>query len=134
MRWSFKIGTDAGSPFNCQDCSDTDKEQRNCNNHLGLTETVFTEFSDEEKAELEEKKAHSIFTLGGSPTIRLYECPLTCIRPETTDIIKLVCLIDETHSLLFDGGWGNQPAWLAEAYSLYKSLQNEEIKRGNKKP
>ena len=85
-----------------------------------------TEYTEEVKRELKEKGAEKVFSLGD---IRLYECPLTYIEAETWEIIRLCYLIEDTHVLLFGGGWGDQPVWLVETYGIYKSESATEIKR-----
>lgn len=123
VRWGLKRSK-GGSPFDCTDCTDKDKEARNCGNHRGLsTEArVISEYTPEISSELEEKKASKVWSLtwNGAPAIRLYECPLSCFDDETIEIIRLCYLIDDTKQLLHPGGWGAQPAWLLEAYEILK--------------
>lgn len=116
MRWAFK--TREASPFDCENCTDKDKEARNCSNAIGLSDEALaiTEYTDEVKAELSEKSARKVFTLGD---MRLYECPLSYIAVETQDVIHTVFLMDSTKRLLFSGEWGDQPAWLVEAYGIF---------------
>ncbi len=116
MRWAFK--TREGSPFDCETCGDMDRETRNCCNGLGLTDDalVVTDYTDEVKAELLDKNARKVFTLGD---MRLYECPLSFISEDTREVIQTVFLMDSTKRLLFSGEWGEQPAWLAEAYGVF---------------
>ena len=45
------------------------------------------------------------------------------------EVIRLCYLIEDTHVLLFGGGWSDQPMWLVEAYSIYKNESATEIKR-----
>lgn len=68
-----------------------------------------------------------MFSLGN---IRLYECPLTFIEPETWEVIRLAYLIEDTKVLLYGGGWGDQPAWLVEAYEIFKGETAKRLKNG----
>jgi len=116
LRWAFK--TRDGGPFDCETCGDKDRAARNCRNILDLTDEVLAinEYTDEVKEELQEKAAQKVFTLGD---LRLYECPLSYISGETRNIIQMVFLMDSTKRLLFAGEWGEQPAWLVEAYGIF---------------
>ena len=76
------------------------------------------EYTDEVKEELKEKKADKVFSLGN---LRFYECPLSYIETDTWDIIRLVFLMNATGELLYNGGLGEQPYWLVEAYEMYKT-------------
>ncbi len=77
-----------------------------------------TDYTQEVSGELESKGAKKVFTLGD---LRLYECPLSYITAETSDILRLVFLMDETGVLLNEGGWGAQPYWLVEAFEIFKT-------------
>lgn len=77
-----------------------------------------TEYTNEVTEEHKEKAARKVFSLGD---IRLYECPLSFITRDTHEIMSLVFLIENSGHLLHAGGWGNQPAWLVEAYQIYKA-------------
>ena len=116
MRWAFK--TRDASPFACETCADRDREARNCCNVLVLSDDALSisDYDDEVKAELLDRNARKVFTLGD---VRLYECPLSYISGETRDIIQTVFLMDSTKRLLFAGEWGEQPAWLVEAYGIF---------------
>lgn len=108
------------SPFDCEKCTEADKENRNCFNlHKNLSEAAVcvTEYTDEVKEELKEKDANKVFSLGN---VRFYICPLSYFSEDTKDIMRLIYLIDDTKQLLFEGGWGNQLYWLVEAYELHK--------------
>lgn len=120
--------TQGGSPFDCEICTDRDREGRNCSNHLGLTEEALSvrEYTEEIKGEIREKGARKVFGLGD---IRLYECPLSHIADETFDVIKLCFLISETRALFFEGGWADQPCWLVEAYRIYKTELSKAMER-----
>lgn len=76
------------------------------------------EWTDEVKEELKEKKAEKVFSLGN---LRFYECPLSFIETAHWALIRLVFLLDVTGHLLHDGGIGEQPYWLVEAYEIYKA-------------
>lgn len=77
-----------------------------------------TEYTEEVKEELKEKGAEKVFSFGD---VRLYECPLSYISEDTGELIRLCFLVDDTGNLLYDGGWGNQPMWLVEAFEAYKA-------------
>lgn len=116
MRWAFK--TRHVSPFDCDACTDRDREARNCCNRLDLPDDALAvnDYTDEVKAALSEKNAKKVFTLGD---MRLYECSLSYLSEDTRDIIQMVFLMDSTKRLLFAGEWGEQPAWLVEAYGIF---------------
>ena len=118
MRWAFK--TRHASPFACETCTDKDRESRNCCNALDLPDDALavTDYTDEVKEELLSMRAQKVFTLG---SLRLYECPLSYISEETREVIQMVFLMDSTKRLLFIGEWGEQPAWLVEAYGIFLS-------------
>lgn len=84
-----------------------------------------SEFTDEVKEELLSTQAQKVFTLGD---LRLYECPLSYISEETREVIQMVFLMDSTKRLLFTGEWGDQPAWLVEAYGIFLSESAEYLK------
>mgnify|MGYP001611060842 FL=1 len=86
-----------------------------------------TEYTGGVNEELKEKGAEKVFSLGD---IRLYECPVTFMAPETWEVIRLVSLIEDTKVLLHEGGWGNQPAWLVEAFEIFKSESVKRLKNG----
>ncbi len=52
--------------------------------------------------------------------MRLYECPLSYLTPETYELMRMVFLVNETGVLLNEGGWGAQPYWLVEAFEIFK--------------
>jgi len=130
FRWQY--ATRDGNPFNCRDCGERDKQLRNCGNIKELSEDTkaITEWTDEIKDEIKDKKATKVFSLGD---IRLYECPYTYIANDTWEIIRLCYFIDDTKHLLFSGGWSEQPFWLMEAWEIYKTECAKQIKEINKK-
>ncbi len=75
-------------------------------------------YTDNTVEELQDKGAQKVLGLGD---IRLYECPLSYLTEETAGIMRVVFLLDSTGQLLFEGGWADQPFWLAEAYEIYRS-------------
>jgi hypothetical protein len=108
-----------GSPFDCNECGEKDKEARNCANRKGLSEGARAVYSYDDGivAELREKKAAKVIGLGG---LRFYECPLSYLSEETSEIMRTVFLIDESGHLLYGGGWAEQPCWLVEALEVYR--------------
>ncbi len=118
----------AGSPFECSKCPEADKDARNCLNRFGLSpeSAAVTGYTDEVKAELKEKGAKKVFSLGD---IRLYECPLSYLTAETGSIMRLVYLVEDTKILLHAGGWGGQPHWLVEGYEIFRAEQSRELSK-----
>ena len=109
-----------GSPFNCNTCSETDRRARNCANYLGLTDETraVTVYEPHVTSEIEERGATKVVSLGD---IRLYECPVSFITIDTSELMRLTYLVESTGNLLHKGAWGAQPAWLVEAFDIYKS-------------
>jgi hypothetical protein len=116
-----------GSPFDCACCTDKNQRERNCFNLIGLNEDAraVENYSDDVKDELRSKSAKKVIGLTG---LRLYECPLSYISVETVEIVRLVYLVDSSGSFLHEGGIGAQPAWLIEAYELYKVERARSMK------
>ena len=85
-----------------------------------------TEYTGEVNEELKEKGAEKVFSLGG---IRLYECPLSYISEDTGELIRLCFLVENNCNLLYEGGWGDQPAWLVEAYEAYKTEISRHLEK-----
>jgi hypothetical protein len=125
FRFSFLTAKD-GSPFKCEECSERDREARNCFNHRGLTENAraVTAYTTEVTDEHGEKGAKKVFRLG---EIRLYECPVSYITADTAELMRLCYLLEGSGALLHPGGWGAQPPWLIEAYEIYKFESVKEI-------
>lgn len=117
MGFSLSL-SEAGNPFNCENCTNKDKANRNCNNYLNLSEDAkaVKSYTEDVKKEHQEKGAKKVFP--GS--IRLYECPLTYISRDTHELIRLIYLIEDSKVLLHPGGWANQPYWLIESLELYR--------------
>lgn len=69
---------------------------------------------------MEEHRCKGAQKVMGLGDLRLYECPLSYITEETARLMRLVFLLDSTGKLLFEGGWADQPFWLAEAYEIYR--------------
>jgi hypothetical protein len=124
----FKLW-EAASPFDCETCTDKEKDVRNCLNHKDLVDPAVTEYTPEVVAEHEQKKAIKVFSL---KDIRLYECPLSYLTFESGEVTRLAYLIGEGQHLLYVGGWGDQPAWLIEAVEIYRTEQaRANAKTGN---
>lgn len=73
--------------------------------------------------------------------MRLFECPISWITKETSQVLEVVTLAVDSGYLLFSGGWGKQPYWFVEAYQIYKEevarwqekeTQKSKTKNGNK--
>ena len=84
-----------------------------------------TEYTAEVKLEIKDAGAFKVFPLSG---LRLYECPLSYLSSFTSELIRLIVLIEDTGVLLYAGGWGDQPCFLVEAYYIFK----EESRRRDK--
>lgn len=111
-----------GSPFVCETCEDKDRRARNCQNLLGLSDEAkaVTAYSPEIISEHEEKNATKVFSLG---SIRLYECPLSYLTRDTSEIMRMIYLFDGTKNLPYGGGWADQPMWFVEAYEIFRREQ-----------
>lgn len=123
--WCFK--THEASPFDCAVCADTDRDARNCFNRRRLDEDAraVARYTDEIKFDIRKKGAKRVVSIGA---IRLYECPLSYITAETREMMNLVFLVDDTGHLLHQGGWAEQPAWLVEAYQIYRVENAKRLK------
>lgn len=127
-----------GSPFKCSKCTPRNKKNRNCGNHLGLSNEARAVTSEEYKKpsslwnyatvwdEIKGKDVTKVFTLGD---IRLYECPLSYITRESAEIKSTVYLLDGSSNLLYAGGWGDQPAWLVEAVGICRGEEARRMKK-----
>jgi len=113
------LATRDGSPFDCGRCGPKDRVQRNCANSLGLSDAAKAVFRYTEGVaeELKAKGAPKVFSLRG---LRLYECPLSFITWETREIVRAVYLM-EGGRMFFSGGWGDQSAWLVEAFEIFRA-------------
>lgn len=87
-------------------------------------------YDDAVTAEIQAKAAQKVYAWSG---LRFYECPLSYVTQETYEITKVVFLIDASSHLLHAGGWGDQLAWLVEAYELFRIEQGARVKRGERK-
>ena len=117
-----------GGPFRCEDCTDADKDMRNCFNRKDLSDEAKLLIGNYDKSiaeELIEKGATKVRGLGD---YRLYECPLSFVTRDTWDVLQLIHLIGDSKHLLNEGGWGNQPPWLVEGYAIVKQ---EKARNGN---
>lgn len=123
---------ETGSPFDCETCTDKQRDYRNCQNEKGLSDNArfVEEYTDEISEELKDKGAKKAFTWG---RYKFFECPLTYFDRDTADLIGLVILVDNTGALLHAGGWGDQPTWLIEAYRIFKEESSKEMQRTKKK-
>lgn len=117
-----------GSPFDCEECTETDQQTRNCFNRKGLSDgaRAVTGFTEDIVEEHKDKGAGKVFRLAD---IRLYECPLSYLSTDTADLMRLVYLVDGSNHLYCRAGWAGQPCWLVEAYEIYK---NERVRHMEK--
>jgi hypothetical protein len=63
------------------------------------------------------KKVISIVNAGQA--LRFYECPLSWIEEETSELIRIVRLTHDTNLLPLAGGWMDQPYFFVEAYQIF---------------
>ncbi|MBI2412475.1 MAG: hypothetical protein HYV24_04620 [Deltaproteobacteria bacterium] len=75
-------------------------------------------YTEDVAGELKAKGAEKVFSLRG---LRLYECPLSFITWETREMIRAVYLMESGGRLFFSGGWGDQSAWLVEAFEIFRA-------------
>ena len=117
----MKSGKD-GVPFKCNECTEINKKDRNCQNRKKITPSVvkWSEFKDrkEEKGLLFEKmgkpqRVHKI------PEFTFYECPPLWINPETNRLMDALHIFHEKNIIPVGTSWSEQPLWFAEAYKVY---------------
>jgi hypothetical protein len=82
-------------------------------------------FTPDITRDISDKKASKVWSLGD---IRLFECPLSWITPETNLMISQVYLVAESPALLLAGGWMDQPNWFIEAWDIYQLEKSDHIK------
>lgn len=125
MRYALRSGA---SPFDCDKCTEKDQDARNCRNKNGLSEAAraVTEYTGLIKDELREKTVQKAATLGN---LRLYECPVSYITFDTSALMRLVFLVEDSGVLLHGGGWAEQPYWLVEAVEIYRMEKASFIER-----
>jgi len=103
-------------------------EARNCQNHIGLSQEALavTEYTYGLVYEHREKGARKVISLGD---IRLYECPITYITPDTWELVRLAYMVEDSKRLLYQGEWGAQPHWLVEAVEIYKAETARQMRK-----
>ena len=128
---------DAGSPFDCKTCSEADKAARNCMNRLKLSDAsrAAFQYTDEVKAEIKRTEAVKVWSTGD---IRLYECPLSLFSdPDLEAIRRAVYLSISTGTMMYSGGFAEQPCWFIEALEIHRiealRRKEKEDDRGNGK-
>jgi hypothetical protein len=110
------------TPFDCNKCTDRDKDIRNCANYKEIPEEFLAieKYTDESTEYFKKHNLKKVAPLdNGKQCIRLYECPASYITHDTSDIIRLLYTIENTNYLLFDGGLAKQPYWLVQAMELF---------------
>lgn len=88
---------------------------------------AFEEYTDDIKDEHKDKGAKKVFMTG---KLRLYECPLSYITYDTRELMRLCYLIEDSKSLLFAGGWADQPMWFVEAFEIFRIESARNVKDG----
>ncbi|MBI5970870.1 MAG: hypothetical protein HY884_06920 [Deltaproteobacteria bacterium] len=63
--------------------------------------------------------------------LRFYECPLSCISEDTREIMRICFLMDGANALYFNGGWAEQPAWIVEAFEIFKAEAGNVSRRND---
>lgn len=109
----------SGSPFNCGDCGEKDKAERNCSNFKGLSgrARAVEAYDAGVAGEIASRNCSKVVSLGD---LRLYECPLSYITEETFEMMKAVFLIESAGWPYLDGGLAGQPCWAVEAFEIYQ--------------
>jgi len=137
LRWSHQ--SKQKTPFDCETCTDKDFKYRNCNNYKGLPEELradngvgdVKDIANEYGLDLTKKV---VSLVNGKEAMRLYECPLTYITQDTSELIRIMYLMDNTNQMYFRGSLSDQPNWLIEAYEIFKTetyyLQKMDIDNG----
>lgn len=75
-----------------------------------------------------ERGAKKVFRLGD---IRLYECPLSYLTPDTAEMMRAVYMAEGSSALLLPGGWGAQPHWFVEASEIHRAERAGGIKENS---
>jgi len=108
--------------FNCENCPDKKRKQRNCNNRQGRKESIVNK---SEWSEWPEWLKH----VAKWGDLKFFECPRSAITARTWEILALVnettnCEGEVLH-LPFEGSWLNQPHWYRKAVSIVKKERSE---------
>jgi len=112
--------TKVASPFRCDKCGVPEKQARNCDNHLGLSDPAraVDEYTDSVAAEITAKGAKKVASLKG---LRLYECPASYLTAETREMQRALYATEAFKTMPLAGGWADQPCWFVEAYEIYRA-------------
>lgn len=68
----------------------------------------------------------------GTDLIRLYECPITYVTRDTSEIIRLLYMYEDTKQFLYSGGIADQPHWFIEAIDIFKQETYQQTIKKNK--
>ena len=111
--------------FDCDKCSESDKESRHCVdpedvaieiNPENSAMCLYSEFDD-----LRDKGLAGIVWSNSEGMISTYCCPRACVTRDCSQIISIYNICKETNSLYNSGGLGDQSNLLVEAFSIISS-------------
>ena len=116
--------------YDCETCQAQDK--RNCGNKAGYVETLVS------KGQWKEWPAIRHVEKWGD--LKLFECPLTAIKPQTWEILRIVNATingdGDITCLPYPGAYMDQPQWYRQAIEIVRRERSEhrrkemESKRG----
>lgn len=111
---------DAGKPWDCSDCTERQRDQRNCHNKRGVQVTI------REGAEEWKQAIPGVKEICKIDRTKFYSCPVSEIWPQTWEMLRLVnaCLSSETGDICclpLAGGWLDQPRWFHQAVEIVRA-------------
>lgn len=74
-----------GSPYDCRQCDDEQREERNCHNRKKLKHSILVR--DEWEQVPNQYHSHEVRKIDD---LKFFECPLSAIRPATWDLLRQV--------------------------------------------
>ena len=118
--------------YDCETCKT--QEQRNCHNRKGYAQTLLLKH--------EWKEWPVIKHVEKWDDLKIFECPLTAIKPQTWEILRIVNATvngdGDILNLPFAGAYMDQPRWYRQAVEIVKRERGEhrrkdmEQRRGNR--
>jgi hypothetical protein len=107
---------------------------RNCLNHKGFKKVAFDGQLDVSKEDLAflDKETKVKVLENGKDIIRLYECPLTYITKETSQLIGILYMYEDTKQFMYSGGIADQPHWFIEAIDIFKQETYQQTLKQNR--